>query len=103
MLKDPAQPLRALDSMEDAQSSLQVMGLSAVTRTIFLLRTFLPSITRNAPEEHDTLREWALASVIAGDEAGAAGLASPDKVRADNNLYRRQRVLGSEALHQSYL
>ena len=103
MREDPAELLRALVPMEDAQASFQIMRLSAVTRMTFLLRALPPSVTRDAAKEYDAMLEWALASVIAGEGAIAAGLAGPDEVRANPNLCKRQHFLGEEALRQAHL
>lgn len=79
------------------------MHPSAITRITFLLCTLPPSVTRNATEEYDALMDWALASVIAGEGAGAAGLGSPDEVQTDYSLCLQQFVLGSGTLRQAHL
>ena len=63
---EPAELVRALVPMEDAQASFHILRLSATSRLSHLLRTVPPSIT--VP----------LASIIAGDGAGAAGLPTPE-------------------------
>ena len=46
MWGEPAELLRALAPMEDAQASFHILRLSAVTRMTFLLHTLPPSTTR---------------------------------------------------------
>ena len=67
--------------MEDAQASFQILRLSATSRLSHLLRTVPPSITCQAAANYDALVEWALASIIAGDGAAAAGLPTPEEVQ----------------------
>lgn len=95
---DPAELLRALVSMENAQAVFQIMRLSAITRTTFLLHIFPPNVTRQAAEKYDAPLEWALASLIPGKGVGSAGHASLDEVRTNQSLCRQQTVLGSEVL-----
>ena len=45
--------------------------------------------------------EWALASIIAGDGAAAAGLPTPEEVAHDPTVYRT--YLGHDALQQAHL
>ena len=71
---EPAELVRALVPMEDAQASFQILRLSATSRLSHLLRTVPPSITCQAAANYDALVEWALASIITGDGAAAAGL-----------------------------
>ena len=75
--------MRALVPMEDAQASFQMLRLSATSRLSYLLRTVPPSITCQAAANYDALVEWALASIIAGDRAAAAGLPTPEEVAHD--------------------
>ena len=89
--------------MDDAQASFQIMRLSAVSRLSHLLRTVPPSITQEASRNFDALREWALASIIAGDEAAAAGLPTPEEVANNPNVCSKQTFLGYEALRQAHL
>lgn len=79
MQADPAELPRAFVPMDDAQAAFQIIRLSTVTYIIFLLRTLSRSITRDAAKEYDTLQEWALTSVIAGESAGALGAAQPGR------------------------
>ena len=65
---ESAELVRAIVQMEDAQASFQILRLSATSRLSHLLRTVPPSITCQAAENYDALVEWALASIIAGDE-----------------------------------
>ena len=69
-----AELVRALVPVDDAQVSFQILRLSAVSRLLHLLRTLPPSITQEASRHFDALIEWALASIVAGDGAAAAGL-----------------------------
>ena len=95
---EPAELVRALVPMDDAQASFQILRLSAVSRLSHLLRTVPPSITQEASRHFDALIEWALASIIAGDGAAAAGLPSPEEVTNDPNICRKQTFLMHEAL-----
>ena len=63
--------------MEDAQAIFQILRLSATSRLSHLLRTVPSSITCQAAANYDALVEWALASIIAGNGAAAAGLPTP--------------------------
>ena len=63
-----------------AQASFQILRLSATSRLSHLLRTVPPSITCQAAANYDALVEWALASIIAGDGAAAAGLPTAEEV-----------------------
>ena len=47
--------------------------------------------------------EWALASIIAGDGAAAAGLPTPEEVAHDPTLCQSQTCLGHDALRQAHL
>ena len=87
---EPAELTRALVPMEDAQASFQILRPSATSRLSHLLRTVPPSITCQAAANYDALVEWALASIIAGDGAAAAGLPSPEEVAHDPTVYQNQ-------------
>ena len=100
---ETAELVRALVPMDDAQASFQILRLSAVSRLSHLLRTVPPSITREASRHFDALIEWALASIIAGDGAAAAGLPTPEEVANDPNICSKQTFLGHEALRQAHL
>ena len=99
---EPAELVRALVSMEDAQASFQILRLSATSRLSHLLRTVPPS-TCQAAANYDTLVEWALASIIAGDGAAAAGLPTPEEVAHDPTVCQNQTYLGHDALRQAHL
>lgn len=58
-------------------------------RDRYILRNLPPNVTRDAAEAYDTLPAWALASIIAGDGAGAAALVIPVEVQTDHNICRR--------------
>ena len=73
---------------QDAQASFQILRLSATSRLSHLLRTVPPSITGQAAANYDALVEWALASIIAGDGAAAAGLPTPEEVAHDPTVAR---------------
>ena len=103
MRGEPAELLRKLVKMEDAQASFQILRLSAVSRMTFLLRNVPPTVTKQAASDHDALVEWALASIIAGEGAATSGLASPEEVRSNPELCKKQRVLGRYALQQAHL
>ena len=83
---EPVELVRALDPMEDAQASFQFLRLSATSPVSHLFWTVLPSITCQAAANSDALVEWALASIIAGDGAAAAGLPTPEEVAHDPTL-----------------
>ena len=100
---EPAELVRALAPMEDAQASFQILRLSATSRLSHLLRTVPPSITGQAAANYDALVEWALASIIAGDGAAAAGLPTPEEVAHDPTVCQNQTYLGHEALRQAHL
>ena len=59
---EPAEFVRALVPMEDAQASFQILRLSATSLLSHLLRTVPPSITYQAAETYDALMEWTLVS-----------------------------------------
>ena len=80
---EPAELVRALVPMEEAQASFQILRLSAPSRLSHLLRTVPPSITCQAAANYDALVEWSLASIIAGDGAFAVGLPTPEEVAHD--------------------
>ena len=100
---EPAELVRALVPMEDAQASFQILRLSATSRLSHLLRTVPPSITCQAAANYDALVEWALASIIAGDGAAAAGLPTPEEVAHDSTVCQNQTYLGHDALRQAHL
>ena len=100
---EPAELVRALVPMEDAQASFQILCLSATYRLSHLLRTVPPSITCQAAANYDALVEWALASIIAGDGAAAVGLPTPEEVAHDPTLCRNQTYLGHDALRRAHL
>ena len=97
---EPAELVRALVPMEDAQAIFQIFCLSAASRLSHLFRTVPPSIKCQAAANYDALVEWALASVIAGDGAAAAGLPTPEEVANGPTVCRNQTYLRHEALRQ---
>ena len=101
--REPAELVRALAPMEDAQASFQILRLYATSRLSHLLRTVPPSTTCQAAANYDALVEWALASVIAGDGADAAGLPAPEEVAHDPTVCQNQTYLGHDALRQVHL
>ena len=56
---EPAELVRALVPMEDAQAIFQILRLSATSRLSHLLRTVPPSITCQATANYGALVEWA--------------------------------------------
>ena len=101
---EPAELVRALVPMEDAQASFQILRLSATSRLSHLLRTVPPSIiTCQAAANYDALVEWALASIIAGDGAAAAGLPTPEEVAHDPTVFQNPAYQGPDALRQTHL
>ena len=85
---------RSFVRMQDAQASFQILRLSATFRLSHILCTVLPSITHQAAAEYDALVEWALTAIIAGDEASASGLATPEEVAHDPPVYQDPTYLG---------
>ena len=98
-----AELVRALVPTGDAQASFPILRISAPSRLSHLLRTVPPSITCQAVANHDALVEWALASIIAGDRAAAAGLQTPEEVAHYPTVCQNQTYLGHEALRQAHL
>ena len=86
---EPAELVRALVPREDAQASFQILRLSVTSRLSHLLRTVPPSITCQAAS-YDALVGWALASIIAGDRAAAAGLPTPEEVAHEPPVCQNQ-------------
>ena len=102
--REPAELVRALVPMGDAQASFQILRLSATSLlSHFLRRTVPPSITCQAAANHDALEEWALASIIAGDGTAAAGISTPEEVAYDPTVCKNQTYLGHDALRQAHL
>ena len=95
---EPAELVMALVPMEDAQARFQILVISAISSLSHLLRTVPPSITCQAAANYDALAEWALASIIAGDGAAAAGLPTPKEVAHYPTVCQNQNYLGHEAL-----
>ena len=80
-----------------------LLRLSATSHLLHLLRTVPPSITCQAAANYDALVEWALASIIAGDGAAAAGLPTPAEVAHDPTVCQNQTYLGHDTLRQAHL
>ena len=89
--------------MEDVLASFQILRLSATSRLSHLLRTVPTSITCQAAANYDALVEWALAYIIAGDGAAAAGLPTLEEVAHDPTLCQNQTYLRHNALRQAHL
>ena len=100
---EPAELVRALVPMEDAQASFQILRLSATSRLSHLLRTVPPSITCQAAANYDVLVVWALASIIAGAGAAAVRLPTSEEVAHDPTVSQNQTYLGHNALRQAHL
>ena len=100
---DPAELVRALVPMEDAQASFQILRLSAISRLSHLLRTVPPSTTSQAAASYDASVEWALVSITASDGAATAGLPTPEEVAHDPTVCQSRTYLGHEALWQAHL
>ena len=100
---ESAELVRALFPMEDTQARFQILRLSATSRLSHLLRTVPPSITCQAAASYDALVEWALASIIAGDGAAAAGLPTPEEEAHDSTVCQNKTHLGRDALRQAHL
>ena len=99
----PAELVRKLVPMEGVQASFQILRLSATSRLSHVLRKVPPFITCQAAANYDALGEWALASIIAGDGAAAAGVPTPEEVAHDPTVCQNQTYLGHEALRQAHL
>ena len=93
----------ALVQTGDAQASFQILRVSPDFRPPHLLRTVPPSITCQAAADYDALVEWALASIIAGYGATAAGLPTLEEVAYDPTVCQTQTYLGHEAVRQAHL
>ena len=100
---EPAELVRTLVPMEEAQTSFQILRLSATSRLSYLLRTIPPSITCQGAADYDAWVEWALASIITSDGAATAGLPTPEEVAHDLSVCQNQTYLGHEALRQAHL
>ena len=100
---EPADLVRALVPMEDAQASFQILRLSATSRRSHLLRAVPPSIISQSAANYDALVEWALAPIIAGDGAATAGLPTSEEVDHDPTVCQNQTYLGHSALQQAHL
>ena len=100
---EPAELVRALVPMGDAQASFKILRLYATARLSHLLRTVPPSIPCQAAANYDALVEWALASIVAGGGAATAGLPTPDEVAHDPTVCQNQTYLGCDALLQAHL
>ena len=87
--REPAEIVRALVPMEDAQVNFPIWRLSATSRLSHLPRTVPPSITCQAATNYDALVEWALASILAGDGAAAARLLASEKIAHDTTVKPR--------------
>ena len=100
---EPAELLKALVPMEDAQANFPILRPSATSRLSHLLQTVPPPITCQAAANYEALVEWALAFIIAGDGAAAVGLPTPEKVAHDPTVCQNQTYLGHDALRQAHL
>lgn len=84
-----AELVRALFSMKDARARFQTLRLSTVSRLSHLFCTISPSITHEASTAYDVLVEWALASVVSGNGAAAAGLPTTEEATHDPRVYKK--------------
>lgn len=86
----------------NVQANFQIMRLSVSTRLTFLRRTLPPKITGRAVEGVDCPQEWALASMIAGEESAEVGLARPGEVASSIQPCKRQmNAVGTESAEQA--
>ena len=69
--------------MEDAQASFQILSLFEVSHLSHVLRTVPPSITHQAARGYESLVEWVVASIIAGDRDAVAGMPNPEEIAQD--------------------
>ena len=100
---EPAELVRALVPMEDAQASFQILRLSATSRLSHLLRTIPPSITCQAAANYNAFGGVGVPSIIAGDGAAAAGKPTPEEIAHDPTVCQNQTYLGHDALRQAHL
>ena len=100
---EPVELMRAPVPMEDAQASFSILCLPAASSLSHLLCTVPPFTTHPAATEYDALVEWALASIIAGGGAFAAGLPIPEQVGHDPTVCQNQTYLEHETLRQGLL
>ena len=87
---EPADHVRTLVLMEDAQTSFQILRLSAASRLSYLLRTVPPYITCQAAADYDALVERALGTIIAGDRVAGAGIPTPKEIVHDPTVCQNQ-------------
>ena len=93
---EPAELVRALVQMQDAQASFQVLRLFVVSRLSQLLRTVPPFITHQIAADYEALVEWALVPIIAGDGASAGGLPTPEQIAYDPTVCQTQTYLKTQ-------
>ena len=93
---EPAELVRVLVPMEEAQASYQILRLSSGSRLSHLLCTVQPSITHQASPDYDALMEWALAPIIASDGAAAAGLRIPEEEVHGPRMCQTKTFLGQK-------
>ena len=101
--EEPADLVRALVPIEDAQASFHILRQSAACCLSHLLRTIPPSMTCQAAANYDALVEWALASTIGADGAPVAGLSTREEIVHDPTVCQTQTSLGHEDLRQAHL
>ena len=100
---EPTELVRALVPMEDAQASFQILRLSATSASHICFEQSRSPPRAKLQQITTALVEWALASIIAGDGAAAAGLPTPEEVAHDPTAYQNQTYLGHDALRQAHL
>ena len=72
--------------MEDAQTSFQILRLTAVSRLPYLLGKVIPLMKQHDATGFKALVKYAFVSIIASDSAAATGLLTPDEVAHCPNL-----------------
>lgn len=90
----PAELVVALVPMDGTRASVRIPRLSAVSRLSHLPRTAPSPLTQEASRGVDVLIEQALASIIVGDRAAAAGLHTPEGVVNDFSVCGNRTCLG---------
>ena len=100
---EPAALLRELTTLEDAQASFQILRLSAATRLHSLLRALPPTLTEAAALEFDSLLEWALRAIIAGQHRGEEDRTQARDDESHASHTPAQQALTPDAIRQARL
>ena len=101
--EEPAELVKALVPMKDAQASFHILRLSTASHLSHQFRTVPPSITCQTAASSDALVEWALVSSIVDDGPAAAGLPTPEEVTHHFTVCQTRTCLRYEAIRQVHL